>query len=84
MYNLRFDRPVAVTRHAGERMKQRDISETELGDLLEEGELRYKDTRRLWVAKRFVDRDDNLICAALVLEDRLVVKTVMHHFEWGE
>jgi L-asparaginase/Glu-tRNA(Gln) amidotransferase subunit D len=26
------------------------------------------------------DRADNLICAVLVLEDAVVVKTVMHHF----
>lgn len=27
------------------------------------------------------DRDDNLLCAAVVLETALVVKTVMHHWE---
>jgi hypothetical protein len=26
------------------------------------------------------ERHDNLLCAVLVLEDRVVVKTVMHHF----
>ncbi len=29
-------------------------------------------------------RNDNLVCVAVVLEDRLVVKTVMHHFQWEE
>ena len=30
----------------------------------------------------FPKRTDNLVCAAVVLEDQLVVKTVMHHFDW--
>lgn len=30
------------------------------------------------------DRDDNLICAAAVLEDEVIIKTVMHHFELKE
>jgi hypothetical protein len=73
-----------VTRHARERMTQRAISERELEELLETGELRYKDESRLWAAKYFEGRCDNLICAALVLEEQLVVKTVMHHFDWRE
>ncbi len=28
----------------------------------------------------FPQRADNLVCAVLVLEDVVVVKTVMHHF----
>ncbi|WP_081602001.1 MULTISPECIES: DUF4258 domain-containing protein [unclassified Thioalkalivibrio] len=84
MHSQRFDRPIHVTRHARERMAQREISESELVQLLENGELRYKDDSRLWAAKHFEGRCDNLICAALVLEEQLVVKTVMHHFDWGE
>jgi hypothetical protein len=34
-----------------------------------------------WLYKHFADRDDNLLCAAVVLETALVVKTVMHHWE---
>ncbi|RBI65305.1 hypothetical protein DQ400_18830 [Vreelandella sulfidaeris] len=39
---------------------------------------------RLWIAKASMQRTDNLVCAAVVLEDQLIVKTVMHHFEWEE
>lgn len=44
------------------------------------GDTRYKDATRLWAFKEFPERHDNLLCAVLVLEDRVVVKTVMHHF----
>ncbi|AXY43645.1 DUF4258 domain-containing protein [Halomonas sp. JS92-SW72] len=82
MQSKRFGLPVHVTRHAAERMTERKISQIELVDLIDTGMPRYKDDTRLWVAKEFKGRADNLICAAVVLEDRLVVKTVMHHFKW--
>lgn len=50
-------------------------------DVIDSGETRYRDATHLWVYKEFSERLDNLLCAVLVLEDRLVVKTVMHHFE---
>jgi len=84
MHSQRFEWRVTVTRHAQERMEQRGISEADLLELLERGDLRYKDEIRLWVAKPFEGRSDNLICAAVILEDQLVVKTVMHHFDWRE
>ncbi|RBP27015.1 uncharacterized protein DUF4258 [Marinobacter pelagius] len=82
MHCQRFGLDVHITRHARERMVQRWVSDAELAKLLETGELRYKDEQRLWVAKAFKGRCDNLICIAVTLEDRLVVKTVMHHFSW--
>ena len=82
MYSERFGLNVHVTRHARERMVQRTIDDPILDDLLETGETRFRDEVRLWIAKAVPGRDDNLICAAVILEDRLVVKTVMHHFEW--
>lgn len=84
MQSERFGKLVYVTRHAWERMVEREISERELAELLADGEARYKDERRLWLAKALPKRRDNLLCAAVVLEDQLVVKTVMHRFEWGE
>ncbi|WP_082021272.1 DUF4258 domain-containing protein [Chromohalobacter japonicus] len=84
MYCRRFGLDVYVTRHARERMAQRGMTEGVLGELLETGQMRYKDDTRLWIAKAMEGRNDNLVCAAVVLEDRLVVKTVMHHFQWEE
>lgn len=84
MFCHRFGLEVYVTRHAWERMDQRDITRELLLDILETGDIRYKDTKRLWVAKEVLERDDNMVCTAIILEDRLVVKTVMHHFSWEE
>ena len=63
-------------------MVQRNIDDPMLHDLLETGETRFKDEVRLWIAKALPGRNDNLVCAAVILEDTLVVKTVMHYFEW--
>ncbi|WP_225810008.1 DUF4258 domain-containing protein [Halomonas lysinitropha] len=75
---------VHITRHARERMAERCINECELHDLLETGATRQKDDARLWIAKKMPGRADNLVCAAVILEDNLVVKTVMHHFQWED
>lgn len=70
-----------VTYHAAQRMAERGISEEILLEVIDTGDTRYSDDTHLWVYKAFPARDDNLLCAVLVLEDVLVVKTVMHHFE---
>ena len=81
MYSVRFQRPVIVTRHATQRMTEREISEAMLLEVIDEGETRYADETHLWAFKAFSARHDNLVCAVLVLESAVVVKTVMHHFE---
>jgi len=43
---------------------------------------RHKDETRIWIAKSYADRTDNLLCVAAVLETALVIKTVMYHFSW--
>jgi hypothetical protein len=63
-------------------MAERHIDDTRLLDLIDSGETRYKDGFRLWIYKAYADRDDNLLCVAAVLsDDALVVKTVMHRFQ---
>ena len=44
------------------------------------GTTKYSDETHLWVYKHYPNRSDNLICAVLVLEHSVVIKTVMHHF----
>lgn len=80
MFSARFQRRIVVTRHARERMSQREISDDVLVDVIDNGETRYRDATHLWAFKEFPERHDNLLCAVLVLEDAVVVKTVMHHF----
>lgn len=81
MFSARFNRLVVVTRHAVQRMAERQIDEALLLRVLDEGETRYSDAARLWAWLAVPGRDDNLLCAVLVLEDVVVVKTVMHHWE---
>jgi hypothetical protein len=81
MFSNRFNRQVVVTRHAAQRMQERDVSEALLLQVIETGQIRHSDSDRLWVWKDVDGRADNLICAVLVLEDALIVKTVMHHWE---
>ena len=69
-----------MTRHARDRMAERNITELMLMDVIDLGETRYRDSTHLWAYKEFPERNDNLLCAVLVLEDAVVVKTVMHHF----
>jgi hypothetical protein len=80
MFSLRFARRIVVTDHAAKRMAERHVSEAELLAVIDTGQTRHVDERRLWAYKRFPQRADNLVCAVLVLEDVVVVKTVMHHF----
>ena len=82
MFANRFLKQIYITRHARERMAQRFVDDETLVDVIETGEVRYKDDVRIWVAKAVGGRQDNLICAAAILEDELVVKTVPHYFCW--
>lgn len=63
------------------RMVERSIDDVMLLDLIATGEMKYKDKVRFWIFKEYPERNDNLICAAVVMEGELVVKTIMHHFE---
>ena len=81
MFSRRFQLEVLITQHARQRMVDRDIDDALLLDMIETGETRYKDDRHLWVFKAYEQRHDNLLCAASVIENHLIVKTVMHHFE---
>ncbi len=81
IYSKRFARAVVLTKHARERMSERGVDEKTLLDVLESGECKYKDDCRLWVFKEILGREDNLVCAAIVLEEYLIVKTVMIRWE---
>ena len=81
MHSIRFARPVIVTRHAEQRMKQRDVSAELLLRIIDEGATRYSDEAHLWAWLDVPSRTDNLVCAVLVLEAAVIVKTVMHRWE---
>ena len=62
-------------------MQSRNVGADEVLNIIDTGYLRYSDPVRLWAWLELPDRQDNLLCLALVLEDAVVVKTVMHHWE---
>ena len=46
-----------------------------------QGRFAKNDEKRMWIYKAQEKRADNLICAAVVEEDRLIVKTVMINWQ---
>ncbi len=84
MFSVRFGREVYITKHAQLRMVERGIDVEMLEELLETGTMRYKDSFRAWIGKDFDGREDNMICVAVAIENVVVVKTVMHFFQWED
>jgi hypothetical protein len=72
---------VIITRHAAQRMTERNVVPALLLQVIDEGSTRYSDNTHLWAWLHAPNRDDNLVCAVLVLEAAVVVKTVMNHWE---
>ena len=62
-------------------MLERYVTIEQVVEIVDTGETKFADATHLWAYKALPNRDDNLICAVLVLEDKVVVKTIMHHFE---
>ena len=62
-------------------MAERNVSEELLLKIIDTGQVRYSDPQRLWASLEVPGRADNLLCAVLVLEQAVIVKTVLHHFE---
>jgi hypothetical protein len=81
MHSARFNRSVVITRHAAQRMVERQVSPELLLQIIDEGQTRYSDGQRLWAWLDVLGRGDNLLCAVLVLESAVIVKTVMRHWE---
>jgi hypothetical protein len=65
-------------------MIERYIDNTLLLDLIETGTLKSKDSVHLWIFKYYPERDDNLVCAAILLQEAVVVKTVMINWQCEE
>lgn len=80
----RFRGVIHVTEHAKRRMLERSIDDDLLFDLIETGEVKFKNETHGWIAKFYEDRNDNLICAAVVIDQTVIVKTVMYHFSFEE
>ncbi len=77
----RFDKPVTLTHHAIDQMAERQIDETLLYDLIESGGIKWKDEEHLWIYKNYPGRQDNMVCAAAIERNHLIIKTVMINWE---
>ena len=84
LISSRFKGAIHITAHARKRMIERSIDDELLFDLIETGDLKFKDDKHAWIAKFYEDRNDNLICAAVVIDQTVIVKTVMFHFSFED
>ena len=81
MYSNRFGLPVVLTEHARLRMEERGIDAELILDTIENGTLKQAGGPHYWLFKYFPDRADNLLCVAAVIDNVVVVKTIMNHWE---
>ena len=81
MRSTRFQLRVVLTEHAKARMVERDLSATLILEIIDTGIQKDAGGTHYWLYKHFPHRQDNLLCVAVVIDNVLVVKTVMHHWE---
>jgi len=81
MRSTRFQLRVVLTEHAKARMVERDLSATLILEIIDTGIQKDAGDSHYWLYKHFPNRQDNLLCVAVVIDNVLVVKTVMHHWE---
>lgn len=77
----RFGKTVHLTHHARKRMTQRAIDDPEIMDLVETGAVKQKDAEHWWIYKAICGRDDNLVCAAVISRQAIIIKTILTHWE---
>ena len=77
MFSQRFQKNIRLTHHVKARMEKRDISLELLLDLIETGDVRHKSESDLWIFRQYPERPDNLVCPAVVVDQAVIVKTVM-------
>ena len=80
-FSVRFGKSVWITKHALESMRRRNVDPALLIQVFENGDVKRRDDMNFWIFKHIQERTDNLICAAVVEQAALVVKTVMVNWE---
>ena len=81
MHSARFNLPVVLTEHAKLRMVEREINAALVLEIIDTGTLKDAGKAHYWLYKHLDDREDNLLCVAAVIDNAVVVKTIMHHWE---
>jgi len=60
LWSQRFNKAIRLTYHAKAHMEERDITESILLGLIEDGKVKFKDDNHCWIFKDYPDRKDNL------------------------
>jgi hypothetical protein len=81
MHSVRFNMPVVLTEHAKLRMSERQIDAVLILEIIDTGILKDAGNSHYWLYKNINERADNLLCVAAVIENAVVIKTIMHHWE---
>ena len=63
------------------KVQRRGVDAPTLEQVIEEGQIKRRGESNLWVFTHIQGRSDNLICAAVVEQTAVVVKTVMINWE---
>ncbi len=74
------DLPIVLTAHALHRAEQRSIKPEMIQDIVDSGTQQEAAPGHYWFFKAYPERNDNLLCVAAVIDNVLVIKTVMHHW----
>lgn len=80
--STRFAKKVWLTNHAVVAMKKRNVTLIEVKDLIENGEYLGKESPHGWIFYQFASRSDNNVCAAIVIGQAIIIKTIM--VNWTE
>jgi hypothetical protein len=75
--SARFGKRVWLTNHAIEAMAKRQVTLAEVKTLIEQGTLSEKGDGHAWISHHFRGRGDNLVCAAVLVADAVIIKTIM-------
>ena len=81
MLSARFGLPIVLTEHAKLRMAERDIDAELVLEIIDTGTLKNAGGSHYWLYKHLSGRTDNLLCVAAVVDNVVVVKTLLHHWE---
>ena len=81
MKSVRFGLPIVLTDHAKLRMAERNVDGELVLEIIDTGTLKDAGNSHYWLYKHLPERSDNLLCVAAVVDNVVVVKTIMHHWE---
>ncbi|MBT7207872.1 MAG: hypothetical protein HN868_10995 [Gammaproteobacteria bacterium] len=77
LYSERFGKNVWLTNHAIEAMAKRKVTLPEVKILIELGNYKSVEKSHGWIYHGFSEREDNLVCSAIVNEKAIIIKAIM-------